>query len=299
MPTNPPMTLVTPSKWILCGEHAVLRGHSALVFPNPACCLTLTYQSLPQPLTIHCQGHAKELVPNLFRQLIQATWQLTGQKAVPLTGKIELSNAIPVGIGLGFSASLCITVLKWMRACALIHTNDLKTLGRQLENNFHGTSSGVDIACVYEQQPLLYQQGVCQPIELTWQPHVTLTNSDIHAKTQTCIEQVNALWAKHPNQAQQIDAKMQQASLLCCKALQQEACTGRPLLQQALKLANTCFNLWGLCPTPIKAMQEHHQTMGALASKLSGAGNGGLILTLWPKEPPHALPNTIALTTNK
>jgi mevalonate kinase len=281
--------LETPSKWILCGEHAVLRGHSAIVFPNNLY-LKLTYQNHDEPLTISCKGPLSDLLPSLIPKLAHKALELSHQPQHQLKGSLEVVNEIPAGIGLGFSASLCVSVARWLQACGLIKVDDLLDLCTQLEHTFHGTSSGLDVACVLRQQPLLYQQGTCKPFTPQWQPCFSLTNSQSPAHTHACIDTVKRLQQNNPSQAKELDQAMHQASQQAFSALMQPQKTGLALLQQAIYEANQCFEQWSLCTPAIKTLQQDLQEKGALASKPSGAGLGGLVLALWP-EPPLQLPD--------
>jgi mevalonate kinase len=42
-----------------------------------------------------------------------------------------------------------------------------------------------------------------------------------------------------------------------------------------------CFEGWGLLPPEAKALARELKAQGALATKLTGAGSGGMIVALW------------------
>ena len=54
-------------------------------------------------------------------------------------------------------------------------------------------------------------------------------------------------------------------------------------LADAIQDAHSCFEGWGLVPDQAREIIEDLKTRGALASKLTGAGGGGMVVALWPE----------------
>jgi mevalonate kinase len=57
--SKPSFEVVVPGKWILAGEHSVLRGSEALVFPLKSKYLKLIYTKKSAELELVIQGEKK------------------------------------------------------------------------------------------------------------------------------------------------------------------------------------------------------------------------------------------------
>ena len=88
-------------KWILAGEHAVIRGVPALVFPVYAKALTLKYSASDVPA--HCEflGETGNEFKLLFWGVMQKGLELAKKSGLELKGKFEFHSTVPVGAGLG------------------------------------------------------------------------------------------------------------------------------------------------------------------------------------------------------
>ena len=73
--SNIPYQTTTHGKWILAGEHAVIRGHGALVFPLPDKTLTLSYTPADTAtellISTHMLGHEPDTTQTLLQQILE------------------------------------------------------------------------------------------------------------------------------------------------------------------------------------------------------------------------------------
>ncbi|PIS10207.1 MAG: hypothetical protein COT73_10620 [Bdellovibrio sp. CG10_big_fil_rev_8_21_14_0_10_47_8] len=274
-----------PGKWILAGEHSVLRGCPALVFPLESRSLSLAYQDkVSQGLTLELAGDHGEELQLLVWGVLEKACQLSKVSRADLRGVLRAHSSIPVGAGLGASAALCVGIAQWFLAMKLITTNQLYEFARTLENLFHGESSGVDIAVALSRSPLRFSRsGERASIEVRWQPHCYVSYSGKRGVTLECVNKVKSLLESNPKLGERIDQDMAQAVNLAQQALSSEEIQGLPLLKSSMDLAYTCFERWGLC---VESHVEWLRQQGALAIKPTGSGGGGYVLSLWEKEPP-------------
>ena len=284
----------TTGKWILAGEHAVLRGSPALVFPLESRALEFNFEpkkmtSVSQNLElVFAGGHGEEL-QLLFWGVLEKACELKKMRRSNFEGIVTMKSRIPVGAGLGASAALCVAVAKWFQDLKLVAENEISEFARLLENLFHGESSGVDIAVASSGKPLKFLRSE-KPTELTlgWTPHFYLSYSGQRGVTLECVNQVKKLFETKPELAAAADQKMQMAVRQCEQALKENAERGFGALAEALELASSCFKDWGLTEGPLQTHMDWLKSQGAIAVKPTGSGKGGYVLSLWNQPPTGA-----------
>jgi len=280
---------ITHGKWILAGEHAVVRGHGALVFPVKEKQLILSYQSSPDTLSAEYEGESAADIHMLFWSVLEQGIQQLGRSVNTLTGKFHLLNNIPIGAGMGASAALCVAMTRWFVSQKLLAEERIYSFAKSLENLFHGQSSGLDIAGSSADSGVYFQQGDWQALNLAWQPRWYLSSCAQIGITSHCIQQVQALWKNNPQRAANIDTEMNESVLQAKRALESKAVDAVASLTAAIEKASQCFRQWGL----ISESLDHHMLQllqqGARAAKPTGSGGGGFVLSLWDTEPPAAL----------
>jgi mevalonate kinase len=280
-------TTTTHGKWILAGEHAVIRQQPALVFPLPNKYFTLDYRADDTPVQMTVTGQALDQVHEPFWQTLRKGCQLTRQSFTELRGSFKLHNTIPVGAGMGASAALCVGVSRWFAAQQFIMTDTIARFAKELENLFHQQSSGLDIEGSAASQGLLFAPGHgSSPLTINWQPHWYLSFSGAHGNTAQCVAQVTRLWQEAPTQAARIDEQMYTSVTLAIEALAKpDAEQGLPLLTKAMDMACDCFDQWGLITPALRQHMALLEQRGALAVKPTGSGGGGYVLSAWSTPP--------------
>lgn len=287
---------LTMGKWILAGEHAVLRGSAALVFPLATAQLQFRY--LPttnshKDIDLQLSGKAGTELDLLFWGVLEKACALTGIRRSDLQGQFHLHNDIPVGAGLGASAAFCVAVSRWFSSQGAFGADKVEDFARELENLFHGESSGVDIAVANIGRPMKFHRGGDrQFFTPAWQPHCYLSYSGQRGVTRECVGKVKEFSDAQPTPAAAIDAKMKKSVEIAERALLSSESEGLPLLRQAMQMAGECFTAWGLFEGPVLRKAQDLLMRGAQVVKPTGSGGGGYLLSLWSA--PQSEPDLIS-----
>jgi mevalonate kinase len=280
-----------PAKWVLTGEHAVLRGGRAITFPHPQYRLKLRiFQHRPacSPIT---------MTPEVQSLVFKAGQVLNVPTTVLSELAVEIDSTIPVGSGLGSSAAICVALARGMMSIAG-NENALKdpqaciSLATHLEDVFHGKSSGMDIHAIAYNKPLLFsiREGAraLPPLPAGHAFRLEWVDTGLRGRTRDCIARVNALDSA---QRGEIDEQMNAATELALQAWEERAraqdqssrSAAVRKLAHAIQQAQGCFEAWGLVPTKLIEQKTKLLNQGVLAVKLTGAGLGGFWVVLWPE----------------
>lgn len=282
------MQTVVYGKWILAGEHAVLRGSPAVVFPVFERALKFSYVSSSEDVEVDFTGEHGGELRLLFWGVMEKALQMTGRTRAEASGKFSIDSTIPVGAGMGASAALCVGVGRWFEWKRWISSEELPEFCRQLENLFHGESSGVDIAVAISSRGLHFERsGVRYPVDTMWSPEWYLSYSGKRGVTSECVARVKQLWQSDSALGEKIDRDMKQAVLQAEEALKNtDPIAGFDELANAINLARSCFEQWGLAGGEIGTHMQWLKNHGAFAVKPTGSGDGGFVLSLWRNSPP-------------
>jgi mevalonate kinase len=282
-------TTRTYGKWILAGEHTVLRGGPALAFPLTTKSIELDFKPNPSHLHVDFRGENGQELKLLFYGVIEnAMSRLNVQE--PLHGDFTLTSTLPVGAGLGASAALCGAVARWCEAQGWVEKNHVYEFARGLEDLFHGESSGVDLAVSLSVQGLRFVRGGERtPLKINWWPKLYLSYCGQRGMTAECVNKVKRLFETDAFHAQTIDRKMSEAVEMAQEALGLPAEKGLEKLKTAIDIGRECFEEWDLCGGDVQTHMRQLLEAGAWSIKPTGSGGGGFVLSLWRNEPPAAL----------
>jgi mevalonate kinase len=123
-----------PGKWVLAGEHAVLRGKNAIAIPHPEFSLELSFSPGHRSDQLICRD-----LPDVLLEVILHRLNL---KSAPV-GSLSITSSIPQSSGLGSSAALSVAFVKWAARLEGWPEASWFEKARSLEDHFHGRSSGM------------------------------------------------------------------------------------------------------------------------------------------------------------
>ncbi|GHT91250.1 mevalonate kinase [Alphaproteobacteria bacterium] len=269
------MESVSYAKWILSGEHTVVRGGKAIAFPLGCYRCSITYEEDGE-LNINDNTSCMDT----FVSLLKKAAFLTNVNFEKIRGRFTIKNDIPLKSGLGSSAAICrniANVFKYLGFC-----DDVSLLARRLEDMFHGKSSGLDIAVAMLNKPIVFQYNkVVDTIENPFLSHLMLTYSGKKAMTSKCADIVKDVFHRDSSLAIELDSIMNQASDLCERGIKN---ADLEKLRSGITLGNDVFHRWGLCDDNLSNHIDSLKRNGALAAKPIGSGLGGYVVSLWEQK---------------
>lgn len=284
-------------KWILAGEHSVVRGYQAIVFPVASRFLSLSFYPQKTGSGLRCEmfGDHGQDMELLVRGTIEKAKEWIDQSEVSVSGVLRLHSNIPVGAGMGASAALCVAIAKWFASAGYLSDSDVFKMARDLEDIYHGKSSGVDIAVCLANQGVLFSRSLnaaegLPKLDCQWKPLLYLSHTGQRGITKDCVAQVEELFIRDKVKAEMLDLQMQESVDICRQALEQSNETlGFEVLKKAILQAQNCFQEWGLVPAKVQTHISDLYSAGASAVKMTGSGQGGFVLSLWSNTPPAHL----------
>lgn len=281
----------TYGKWILAGEHAVLRGVPALVLPLKQFSMKFDYQNKNiSSFDVKLGGTRGEELNLILWGLLEHALKKVNRTREELIGVLKIESNLPLGAGLGASAALCVGFGQLFAHLGWIEENRIYEFSRELEGLFHGESSGVDIAIALDGVGLRFMRGGERtPLKLNWQPQLYLSYSGKRGMTSDCVKKVTELNVRNPGFGEKVDQQMRESVDIAERALQTNSQHGFQLLAQSLDLARDCFYQWELCDGALDQHMRELSQAGAYAVKPTGSGGGGYVLSLWQNEPPEYL----------
>ena len=284
-------------KWILAGEHAVLRGSPAVAFPVYGKYLELKWTD-DALFTSKFSGERGQEFQILFAGVFDRALEILGRPGDTglRRGKFEVESTLPVGAGLGASAALSVAVGRWFVSRGAISESALFEFCRELEDLFHGESSGVDVAVAIESRGLHFERFAVagesknrmRGFDPAWQPCWYISYSGARGVTSECVSAVKALIAANPVEGREIDEQMARAVQLAEKTLCDVVSTQEVRLAElskAIQSASDCFSKWGLSGGELGRHMNWLREAGAIAVKPTGSGGGGYALSLWRERP--------------
>ncbi len=278
-----------PGKFILFGEHAVVYGQPAIAFPLRQLRATARIDIIPDAPRGHVRLHAPDIhyqawlheanEENPLRKIVQLTLDEIHAHISPAI-EVQVSSEIPVASGLGSGAAVSTAIVRAL--CQ--HFEQPLELARQselvyeVEKIHHGTPSGIDNTVIVYDQPIYYIRGR-QPEHLAISGELTfiLADTGLPSNTGQIVGNVRRAWEQDRstfntffNEIGQIAERAKFATAAGdLKSIGKLMDENQELLEQI-----------GVSSDTISGLLKTARDCGAYGAKLSGAGVGGIIITL-------------------
>ncbi|KAJ3110857.1 hypothetical protein HDU96_006221 [Phlyctochytrium bullatum] len=236
-------------------------------------------------------GHVKS---DAARKAVVAAMHLTSMalKGTPI--KLEIVSSIPVGSGLGSSASFAVclaaAVLSYAGKVALEPKQHLAKAEKDTINSWaftaeqviHGTPSGIDNAiCTYGGAGVYTKGNPLKPIDGLTSLEFMLINTKVPKDTRVQVGKVRERMTKFPEVMEPIMQSIHNISEKCIGMFREKGKTARQTTDRLKELIEVNHNLLNACDVGHPKIEEVRRVLSSkgLASKLTGAGGGGCILS--------------------
>jgi mevalonate kinase len=278
------MTCVGYGKVILLGEHAVVYGYPALA---AALDRGVTVAPVPTPAggPLRLDLRSWDLAVSagddhpVARSLAAIADALgAGRPPVSLIGDAQ----VPPGAGLGSSAALAVAVARALLTY-LKRPIDVATLTRAAgasETLVHGKPSGVDVALaiaggvgVFRRSTGLAQLGRLAPLRVLVGP------SGTPRSTAAMVERV-----AEATGARADDARLRELGGLTDQGTAAVLGGDLPALGAAMNRAHELLGDLGVSTAQLDALCSAARNGGAAGAKLTGAGGGGAVIAVAPRD---------------
>ncbi|OGO93476.1 MAG: mevalonate kinase [Coxiella sp. RIFCSPHIGHO2_12_FULL_44_14] len=293
------LTVQTPGKLILSGEHAVLHGHPALAMAvNRYMQATARWTSpfhfsfnlmgihFKQRATLHAlrklktrlveKYHQHQLGFLSIREVLQKPFELSLFTAInvldrlknklPMGLDIATESNIPIGCGMGSSAASVVSIVYALTQFLDMNVtlDDYIKLGIESENLQHGHSSGLDVHTVYHGGCIRYENGSGHARSIPQFPMMVVQTGRPYSNTGECVAHTAAYFK---------NGSMGRDFAAITNALEQ-ALTAQtlPAIQECIRHNQCLLNHIGVVPAKVNAFISEVEKRGA-AAKICGAGS--------------------------
>jgi mevalonate kinase len=261
-----------PGKVILLGEHTVVFGEPAIA------------AAIDRRLAVSVRID-REPSSSGDPRIDQAVALAAGDFAIdPRTLRVDITSDIPPACGLGSSAAFSLALVRALASLAErgLSVDEIRAHASRVEDVFHGTASGVDVAAAADggviwfersDPPRIERLSVAKPLD------VVVALSGQPRSTAGPVARLRARHAARPD----LYGRFFRLAGELARAGREALGTGDlEALGELMDAAQGLLNALGVSTAILERMIGIARGAGALGAKLTGAGGGGAIIALAP-----------------
>ena len=262
-----------PGKVILLGEHSVVYGEPAVV------------AAIGRRLEVRVrrdEGREPSGDAKLEQAVVVAARELGLE---PTALSVEVHSDIPPACGLGSSAALSVALVRALADFAGLKPapDDVRRHASRVEDVFHGTASGADVATSWDGHIIWFERGDPPRIERLRAGAPFDLVVALSGELRSTSGPVGRLRQRHAARPELYGKFFRLAGDLVR--------AGRSALEEGdwetlgalMDAGQGLLNGFGVSTPTLERMIATARAAGALGAKLSGAGGGGAIIALAPQ----------------
>mgnify|MGYP006284475815 CR=1 FL=1 len=279
-----------PGKVIVCGEHSVVYGRPAIAVPvsdlraqaviagaPPGRGFRIVAVDLDEALALDAAPTAHPLA-----SIVRLTLAHLHVEAPDAT--LTVRSDLPIGAGLGSGAAVSVAVVRALAACVgrEITVDAISALTYEVEKIHHGTPSGIDNTVVAWERPVYFVKGTAPEVFTIGAPlHLLIADSGIGGSTRDAVSGVRRRWERT---RPAYEARFDRMGVIAEAARRAIARGDRSRLGALLDENHALLQEIGVSIPALDRLVAAAREAGALGAKLTGAGRGGNVIAVAPKE---------------
>lgn len=269
------------AKAILMGEHAVVYGHDALAVPLASLHLTTSISPDSEGLTLDTGTYHGlfEKAPKSFGGIQFVVRDLIERHHVDDHIRITYRSTIPMTRGLGSSAASALATIRSVNDWYSLglSEDEIIEIGNHAEDIIHGKASGLDLHTVNSDQLVVYSKASgFRQVAGKFGAFLVISDTGQMGQTKTAVAQVRQAMDSSERARCDID----RLGSLSAQAIQCWTKHDVPEMGSLFNQAQTILSHFGISTSLIDQHVATARNAGAIGSKLSGSGLGGVVISL-------------------